>query len=91
MIGYERGWLGGLTRNQAPGAYPNGSRIMKVGAEDGDSTPLGTGGTVLGSLDGSTLGFVNPHGEVIRFGYFVEWDDRPRTAVFVCDWKIDRE
>lgn len=89
MIGYERGWVGGFTRDQAPGAYPCGSRIVKVRKEDGDSTPLGTGGTVLGSLDGSVLGHRNPDGHVIRFGYFVEWDTTPRVAVFVLDWKIN--
>lgn len=91
MIGYEPGWLGGFTRNQAPGAHPNGSRVVKVREEDGDSTPLGTGGTVLGSLDGSALGYRNPDGSVVRFAYFVEWEDKPRVAVGVLDWKIDRQ
>lgn len=90
MIGYERGWRGGFTRNQAEGAYPNGSRIVKAREEDGDATPLGTGGTVLGSLDGSVLDQRNPDGDVIRFAYFIEWDTAPRVAVGVIDWKIEQ-
>lgn len=76
---YEPGWVGGFTRQQSPDAlYGNGVRIVKAKGERGDGTPLGTGGNVLGSIYHPALGF----------GYFIEWDDRPRTAVFVVGWKI---
>lgn len=61
---------------------------MKAREEKGDSTPLGTGGTVLGSVDGSTLGERNPDGDIIHYAYFVEWDDKPRVAAGLTDWKI---
>lgn len=49
-VGYEPGWVGAFWRQQAPGALVNGSRVVKVKAEKGDLTPLGTQGTVLGSM-----------------------------------------
>lgn len=72
------GWFGVFTRAHYPGALENGSRIKKVWEEPGDGTALGTEGTVLGSL-----GFPD-----IGVGYFVEWDNRPRVAVFVISKKI---
>ncbi len=78
-ITQEPGWSNPFTRQQAPQArFPNGSRISKYKSETGDITLAGTQGTVLGSLYHPTLGF----------GYFVEWDDKPRCAVFVVGWKI---
>lgn len=88
-IGYEPGWAGAFTRDHAPGAYPSGTRIVKVREEDGDSTPIGTGGTVLGSLDGTLVEYLNPEGGRVWHFYFVEWDNRPRTAVGVMDWKVE--
>ena len=85
----EGGWLGVFTRQEVPGAIPNGTPVYKVHSEEGDRTPLGMRGTVLGSLDGDgAQRFYNPHGDLIRFAYFVEWADMPRVAVGVCDWKI---
>jgi hypothetical protein len=73
------GWIGGYTTRQAPGAMPNHTRIVKA-AEDasGDLTPMGTLGTVLGSIKHPQLGLC----------YFIEWDDKPRCAVAVVAWKI---
>lgn len=90
-LGNEPGWLGAFTREQATGAYRNGSRIVKAREEDGDATPLGTGGTVLGSVDGRVLGMTNPDGSLIAYAYFVEWDNRPRMAVGTTDWKLAPE
>jgi hypothetical protein len=68
------------TRDEAPGAMKNGTRVRKVVSESGDAHPLGSLATVLGSLHHPTLGYA----------YFVEWDDRPRTATAVVGAKIDR-
>jgi len=79
----EPGWLGAFTRSQAGNAeFPNGARIRKAREEPGDRTPLGTCGTVLGSIS-------NP---LVRGGmvfYFVEWDDMRRVAVGVIASKIE--
>lgn len=75
----EPGWFGVFTREQAPKAIPNGTRICKVATEHGDAHPIGTKGLVLGSLaadDQQTL-------------YFIEWEPRPRFAVAVADFKIE--
>jgi hypothetical protein len=74
---YEPGWIGALTRAQAEGAYPNGSRVVKRDSEPGDAHRTGDKATVLGSL---------------RFGdkvlYWVEWDDAPMVAIAVVAEKI---
>jgi hypothetical protein len=78
-IGHETGWRGPFTRREAPQArYPNGSRVRKAKHERGDVTTLGTMGTVLGSLYVPNVGV----------GYFVEWENRPRVAVFVVEYKV---
>lgn len=80
-IDHEPGWIGGFTRRQEPGMLANGTRIVKIREDKaGDLTPLGTRGTVLGSIrpPGMTLG-----------GYFVEWDGRPHCATFMIEWKIE--
>ena len=79
-IRHEAGWHGAFTRDQAPGAIPNGTSIVKTATEAGDVHPVGTKGTVIGSIcdpkvDSRTL-------------YFVEWASRPHAAVAVVDWKI---
>lgn len=81
QIACEPGWTGAFTRQQAPEAlFPNTCRIIKFKNETGDTTLAGTQGTILGSIYHPTLGF----------GYFVEWDDKPRVATFVVGWKIGR-
>jgi hypothetical protein len=76
----EPGWTGIFTREQAEGAIANGRRVVKVKGEAGDAHPVGATATVLGSLSYPELGGI---------GYFVEWDSRPRVAVFVIAWKIE--
>lgn len=72
------GWVGMHTRNQARGAIPNGARVRKISTERGDSHPVGSTATVLGSIFHASVGY----------GYFVEWDVSPRSAVFVVGEKI---
>lgn len=74
----EAGWVGGFTREQAEGAIQNGSTIVKVWSERGDTHPVGTKGTVLGSIHHPQLGYL----------YFVEWETLPRVAVGVIGEKI---
>lgn len=78
---HEPGWHGAFTRKQATGAIPNGRRIVKINNEEGDATPTGTMGTVLGSYSHPKL-----HNGVTI--YFVEWDTLPRTAVAVLANKV---
>jgi hypothetical protein len=69
------------TTDQAEGAIPNKTRIVKVKSEKGDTNPVGTRGVVIGSvsaeLDGKPV-----------IGYFVAWDHQPDVPVFCADFKI---
>jgi hypothetical protein len=80
-IRHRDGWTNPFTRRQAPQAlYKNGSRVRKVRQDEGgDVTPLGVEGEVLGSI-------WFPGGGA---GYFVEWDNKPRVAMFTAEWKIE--
>jgi hypothetical protein len=80
-IGKEPGWVGVLTRGEAPGAIKNGTTIVKIMEERGDFKPVGTRGTVLGSIRHSKVGI----------GYFIEWEEHQKVAVFVAEKKIARE
>jgi hypothetical protein len=78
-IRQEAGWHGAFTRDQAREAhFANGVRVEKIRTERGDRTPIGTTGIVLGSI----------HHERYGTAYFVEWDDKPRVAALVVEWKI---
>lgn len=77
------GWVGSFTTQESPGAFPNGTRIAKVDQDNAnDLTPIGTEGTVLGSMR-------HPDPK-LGLCYFIEWDDKPRCAVAVVAWKIGR-
>lgn len=73
------GWTGMHSRDEASGAMPNGTRVHKVKMERGDAHPIGSMATVLGSIS---------HPDIVGIGYFVEWDAKPRRAVFVMSAKI---
>lgn len=75
------GWTGSFTSATAPGALKAGTRIVKADRDKGgpdDLTPIGTLGTVLGSLYDPALGIA----------YFIEWDDKPKVAVLAVAWKV---
>jgi hypothetical protein len=73
----EPGWVGRFTRARIKGALPNGTRVVKVAADPGDAHVPGALATILGSF-----------GLPDQFGYFVEWDDAPKHAVFVMANKL---
>lgn len=81
MFQNEPGWIGAFTRQQAQGALPNGTRIVKQNSERGDAHPNGTPGVVLGSISHPQV-----MGGVVF--YFIEWAPKPRTAVGVLGTKI---
>jgi hypothetical protein len=77
----HHGWYGAFTTQEVLGAGRNGTKVVKVKEDpNGDTTPLGTVGTVLGSIYEPRV-YQGPF-------YFVEWDDKPMVAVGVIDWKI---
>lgn len=77
QISQEPGWIGMFTRNEALGAWRNGTRVRKRNSQPDDATTDGTLGTVLGSIGDAEVLF-----------YFVEWDDKPRFAVGVMAAKV---
>lgn len=78
-IQYYPGFISPFTRDQAPGALPNGTRVVKVKEDDSsDLHSIGEMGTILGSLSHPAVGI----------GYFVQWDSRPRMPTFVVAGKI---
>lgn len=70
----------GMMPGQVPWAMPNGTRIMKVKSEPGDSSPIGAKGTVVSSIH-------QPEAAPNVF-YWVLWDYAPGIPVGVIDWKI---
>jgi hypothetical protein len=76
-------YVGVHTHQQADGALPNGSRVVKIKTDPGDGHPLGSLATVVGSI-GVPIGkeFADP------YFYFVVWDARPRIAVGVASGKL---
>ena len=77
------GWRNHWVEGQAPGAYPNGSRVRKVMGEPGDAHPVGSLATVISSMSGEQVGL-----DRVGIGYFVEWDASPKAAVLVVAAKL---
>lgn len=66
---------------EAEGAIPNGTEVVKVISEPGDSHSEGDTALVLsshGPFDNVPGGYV----------YFVGWDDCPAIPVFIVGYKI---
>jgi hypothetical protein len=81
-FGCHAGYIGVFTTDEAPGCWKNGTRVVKATFERGDGTPLGTMGTVLGSM------FTHEAGGITT--YFIEWDDKPKYAVCVEAQKLKK-
>jgi hypothetical protein len=76
---YHDGYANQFTRAEYPSAkFRNGSRIIKIRTAPGDVHVVGALGTVLGSIGHPAIGV----------GYFVEWDDQKKWAIFVVESKI---
>lgn len=70
--------------DQASGAIPNGTRIVKRNSKYGDANRDGDGGTVIGSIfDAEIAARFNE-----QFGYFVEWDRTPVVPAFIVGSRI---
>lgn len=80
-IKYWPGWTGAFTRDEALGAWKNGTPVVKANSEPGDAHPDGTPGVVLGSISHPSV----QNGAVF---YFIEWAPRPRTAVVAGAIKV---
>lgn len=70
-------------RDEAPGAWPNGTRVLKANSQPTDGTPNGTEGRIVGSVD------VSNQGLPARFAYFVIWATRPELPVLCVDTNND--
>ncbi len=80
------GYEGPFIRLQAEGAVPNGRRIYKQRFNEGDHTPDGTPGTILGSFDAGRVEGGEP---VPGIDYFVAWDPNPMVPVLLNHRKIN--
>ncbi len=73
------GYLTPFSKNQAEGAWANGSCVVKDGSDpDGDLTPDGIKGKILGSIKTPDR----------RYAYFVEWDNKPKMPIFCVQEKM---
>ena len=81
----EPGWGGTFTRQEADGAWANGTRVSPPAPLGGPWMGLqgGPRGTVLGSLGFASLG-------ATQFFYFVAWDTAPRVAAGVAAGQLRR-
>lgn len=85
------GYTGDFTRDQAEGAIPNGTTVVKTKSEEGDTNPNGSLGTVLGSIDTEKIDPALSKKYGARFFYFIEWQARPKVAFGVAGFKIERQ
>lgn len=70
---------------EAEGAIPNGSRVVKVNAQEGDGSPNGTPGIVVSSIS------VPPDMREeynASFVYFIDWGERG-IPVFTIENKVE--
>lgn len=84
----ERDKLLTYVGQEALGAIPNSSRIIKRNGQKGDRTPDGSSGTILGSIgspDKSGM-FIDPF--LILHIYIVRWDRDPDAMGVIIDSKI---
>jgi len=80
------------TRNQAPGAIPNGAVVEKVNSEPEDTHLDGVRATVVGSWGPTGVQVLLKEGNLHRlpdqYFYFVEWEDRPGLPVGIGGHRI---
>ncbi len=73
-----------FTSDEAPGAFPNGTRVAKINSQPGDARPDGSRATVIGSIGPI------PHPLTGRttYGYFVSSPSIPHP-VFITGDRIE--
>ena len=69
----------------APGAWPKGTRVLKLATPEKDSHQPGDMATVIGSMKNP-----GPQFPQVKFMYCLEWDDAPGVPVFCADWKLQK-
>jgi len=74
------------SREQAPGAIPNGTLVEKCRTEPGDTHRDGERGTVYGSMGPAPVPGLGERCYV----YWVEWERHPGIPVAVADYRIRR-
>lgn len=94
-----------FTRNEADGAWPNGTKVRKIYAEEGEgefaanerATAIGEIGTVIGSIETDippkgTPEFrsIDPHLRDAQIAYFIEWQQAPNECVAAVDKKLEK-
>ena len=70
------------TTDEAPGAMPNGTKVVKILTGRGDAHRNGDVAIVRGSIGP----FENL---AARYGYWVEWDDTPGVPVFIAGNRLE--
>ena len=70
--------------SEAPGALPNGTRILKINSKDEDTHGDGAAGTVTGSLSVPE----EPEFADETYFYFIEWDDLPALPIGIRGSRI---
>lgn len=73
---------------QEKGAIITGRRVQKKNSQEGDRTPDGRGGVVLGSVSLPNQEAFIIGDQVAVYGYFVQWDG-DQHPVFTTDLKVD--
>lgn len=85
----DPGWEGLYTREEAVGAMPNGTRVRKVISKPEDGHRDGALATIIGSFAAGDGAPINVKGHLVRYFYFVEWDDMPKVGVGVSEHRIE--
>lgn len=89
-----------FTRNEAPGAIPNGTTVRKTFEEEpGTETAPGTLGTVIGSIGGvkeeianlpaTKRAHMDPRLLSSEFFYFIEWRTSPNAVIGCLSEKVE--
>lgn len=67
--------------DQAPGAWPNGTRVSKINTEPVDIHPDGALATIIGSI--------GPFADMPSlYAYCVEWDDHTGLPVWISAHRL---
>lgn len=74
------------TTDEAPGAWPNGTRVRKRGSDSTDAHQDGAGAVVVGSIGPMPAG--QPYAGT--YGYFVSWDDTPGVPALIAGPRLER-